>query len=88
MSGVRYRKVTSQVPLEEAKDRRAREVSFLRHRIEVLQDEKRDLESMPLTRTTTKQVEVHPGDEGYESADICWNPYLYQGEVKWRTISS
>lgn len=43
------------------------------------------LESAPVLRVV-EQVELNPGDEGYDSASVGFAPTMYQGTVQWKNI--
>lgn len=90
MNETRY--VYTTVLLSE-KEQRQRQKEFkesIKLEIKELKQEIKNLKqlakSADLPKTMTLQKELNPGDEGYEDAPVCFNPYRYQGNVTWQNV--
>lgn len=80
---VRWRWVTRKVDVKEAARRRLEMRKCLRARIKEIQDELAELDARPLRLEARVMEAVHPGEPGYEQADILMDPAGYGGEFRW-----
>ena len=79
----RYIYKTVPISEEDAKKQRDKEVRRLLADIQSLRQEVDSLLESPLPTERTIQIELNPGDEGYEDAPPTLNPTLDQGTTIW-----
>lgn len=63
----------------------------LRHLLGVRNAAQQDLDDhldSPPATVIVEQVELNPGDPGYDEAPVCFSPDLYHGQFKWVNTST
>lgn len=88
MNQTRY--IYKAIPLspEEAQELRNREIQSIKWQIEGLEEELRHAKNRPLDVEKAIQIELNPGDDGYEDAPFEMNPIMYQGTTIWLNQTS
>lgn len=85
---VRYLTVTRTRTKAEARKRRREELRGLRGQILALEEMVDVVTDAPLDLKWKEQIEVRPGDPGYEIADECYDPALYVGHFERLNLDS
>jgi hypothetical protein len=75
------------LPEEEAREQRDSQLAVLKAKIADLTSEHNDLAIRSLRVIATRQVEVMPGDVGYDEAPTRFSPRAYEGDVAWRDLA-
>jgi hypothetical protein len=84
MNETRYIYKTVPITPEEANLQRLKKIELIELEIDSLrQDLMEKLCESPLPTTKQVQMELNPGDDGYENAPISFNPLFYQGNIRW-----
>ena len=88
MKQTRYIYKTVPLAKEDADNQRQREFRHIMNQICELHEEAAKLCDSPLPTTRQVQIELNPGDEGYEDAPIRFDSTQYQGNVTWQNIEN
>lgn len=76
------------VPVSRADARRSRaeNIKFMRARLHEAQRELAEAIAAPLQTERMSQIELLPGDPGYDEAPIAFNFAAYQGDSAWMNL--
>lgn len=88
MNETRYIYKTVPLAKEDAEKQRQREFRHIMNQIFELHEEAAKLCDSPLPTTRQVQIELNPGDEGYEEAPYAMSLVSYQGNVTWTNIEN
>lgn len=88
MNDTRYTYDTVPITFNEASRQRLEGIVALELQMAELQKELDELIAAPLPTERQVQIELHPGDEGYEDASYEVNLVQYQGNVTWQNIEN
>lgn len=88
MNATRYIYKTVPLSVEDAIDARSDELIRIHAEIAELEKQADELIRSDLPTTRQVQIELNPGDDGYEDAPIRFNPVQYQGNVTWKNIEN
>lgn len=88
MNQTRYIYKTVPLSRDDAEARRDMEIACLEARIEALRQDLEDVKAEDLPTTRQIQVELKPGDEGYEDAPYAIDFVSYQGNFTWQNIEN
>lgn len=83
MNQTRYIYKTVPISEEDAKKQRDGEIRRLLSEIQSLRQEVDSILDSPLPTERVIQIELNPGDDGYEDAPFEMNPIMYQGTTIW-----